>query len=366
MRAETEWPGGRKVVALVTVALELWSPGHWPAYAPMAAAWPLSGIDDTHSTSWADYGVTTGIWRLLDVLGDLTATVGVSGLMAERHPETVMAVHATELAATAPDRVRLVRSDPAAFEVLIGQADRVFANTDFFATGSAVGEYRQGLHLLAAAERAGVERAGVERFIWSSLDSAVSLTGHPVPHFDSKAAVAAHIDLMRSEEMLRKETDGWYTDHVSVLTTAPYFENLRDRLTPRPDGRGGLTFRLPLSVAHYPLVALDDIAWFACHMFDNWQSWGARDLAVIGDSLTGDEIAATFARVTGTPSTYIPMPHDELRAAVPDFGHDYAAMFQFFADRDLYARDRDIHLLRRLHPGLMTLKDWLHHTGWTA
>ncbi|WP_263406812.1 NmrA family NAD(P)-binding protein [Streptomyces kanamyceticus] len=108
------------------------------------------------------------------------------------------------------------------------------------------------------------------------------------------------------------------------------------------------------------------MAWFACHMFDNWQSWGARDLAVIGDSLTGDEIAAAFARVTGTPSAYVPMPHDELHAAVPDFSHDYAAMFQFFADRDLYARDRDIPLLRRLHPDLMTFEDWLRHTGWTS
>ncbi|MCX4725269.1 hypothetical protein [Streptomyces sp. NBC_01306] len=36
----------------------------------MAAAWPLPGIDDTHSTSWTDYGVTTGIWRLLDVLAE--------------------------------------------------------------------------------------------------------------------------------------------------------------------------------------------------------------------------------------------------------------------------------------------------------
>ncbi|WP_443033779.1 hypothetical protein [Streptomyces sp. CA2R101] len=108
------------------------------------------------------------------------------------------------------------------------------------------------------------------------------------------------------------------------------------------------------------------MAWFACHMFDNWQSWGARDLAVIGDSLTGGEIAAAFAQVTGTPSTYIPMPHDELRATIPDFGHDYAAMFQFFANRDLYTRDRDINLLRRLHPDLMTFKDWLRHTAWTA
>ncbi|MFD9635710.1 NmrA family NAD(P)-binding protein [Streptomyces violascens] len=288
----------------------------------------------------------------------LLATTDATVTVPTRHPESA---HAAALAATAPDRVRLVRSGPATLEALIGQVDSVFANTDFFATGSAVGEYRQGLHLLAAAER-----AGVERFIWSSLDSAVSLTGRPVPHFDSKAAVAAHIGLMRSEEMLRKETDGWYTDHVSILTTAPYFENLRDRLTPRPDGQGGLAFKLPLGAAHYPLVALDDIAWFTSHMFDNWQSWGARDLAVIGDSLTGHEIAATFTKVTGTPSTYIPMPHDELRAAVPDFGHDYAAMFQFFADRDLYARDRDINLLRRLHPGLTTFEDWLHHTGWTG
>ncbi|MFI7104257.1 NmrA family NAD(P)-binding protein [Streptomyces sp. NPDC050161] len=185
-------------------------------------------------------------WSAQHLLATADATVTVP----TRHPESA---HATELAATAPDHVRLVRYGSAALDALIGQADRVFANTDFFATGSAVGEYQQGLHLLAAAER-----AGVERFIWSALDSAVSLTGQPVPHFDSKAAVAAHIDLMRSEEMLRKETDGWYTDHVSVLTTAPYFENLRDRLTPRPDSRGGLTFRLPLGAAPYPLVALDD------------------------------------------------------------------------------------------------------------
>ncbi|GAA1114564.1 MULTISPECIES: NmrA family NAD(P)-binding protein [Streptomyces violaceusniger group] len=292
------------------------------------------------------------------VIQRLLTTTDAAITVPTRAPESA---HATELAATAPGRIELVGSATVAVDALVEGVDRVFANTDFFATGSAVGEYRQGLDLLAAAEA-----AGVERFIWSSLDSAVSLTGHPVPHFDSKAAVAAHIDLMRSEEMLREETDGWYTNHVSVLTTAPYFENLRYRLTPQPDGRGGLTFRLPLGAAHYPLIALDDIAWFTGHMFDNWQSWGARDLAVIGDSLTGDEIAAAFARVTGIPSAYAPMPHDELRAALPDFGHDYVAMFQFFADRDLRTRDRDITLLRRLHPDLMTFEDWLRRTGWTG
>lgn len=85
------WPGGRKVAALITIAVELWSPGHWPAYAPMAAAWPMPGVDDKHSTSWVDYGVTTGIWRLLDLLAELPATVGVNGLVAERYPEIVAA-----------------------------------------------------------------------------------------------------------------------------------------------------------------------------------------------------------------------------------------------------------------------------------
>jgi uncharacterized protein YbjT (DUF2867 family) len=292
------------------------------------------------------------------VVDRLLTTTDAIVTVPTRHPESA---HATELAAAAPGRVELLRSDLTDVDALVEKTDTVFANTDFFATGSAVGEYRQGLALLDAAHR-----AGVERFIWSSLDSPVTLTGHPVPHFDSKAAVAAHIGLMRSEEMLRQEPDGWYTNHVSVLTTAPYFENLRDRLTPRPDGRGGLTFELPLGAARYPLVALDDIAWFAAHMFGHWQSWGARDLAVIGDSLTGDQIAAAFERVTGTPCAYTPMSHDDLRAALPDFGHDYAAMFRFFGDRDVFTRDRDLGLLRRLHPGLLTFEDWLRRTGWTG
>lgn len=291
------------------------------------------------------------------VVRHLLATTDASITITTRTPDSKPA---TELIAAATGRVQVIRSNSGALDALFKRFDSVFANTDFFSTGSAVGEYQQGLALLAAAEQ-----AGVQRFIWSSLDSAVSLTGRPVPHFDSKAAVTAHINLMRSEEMLRKAADGWYTNHVSVLTTAPYFENLRDRLTPQLDDRGTLNFTLPLAEASYPLIALADIAWFAGYMFGNWQSWGARDLAVIGDSLTGNEIAATFTRVTNIPSAYIPIAAQELMAVVPEFGHDYAAMFQFFADRDLINCDRDVLLLRRLHPGLMSFADWLHQAGWT-
>ena len=90
------WPDGKKVAVKICVALEAWSDGHWPVYAPMAAAWPLPGVECRHSTSWAEYGATTGVWRLLEILNryEMPATFGVSGLLAERHPEPVLAAHA--------------------------------------------------------------------------------------------------------------------------------------------------------------------------------------------------------------------------------------------------------------------------------
>lgn len=167
---------------------------------------------------------------------------------------------------------------------------------------------------------------------------------------------------------MQKETDGWYSEHVSILVTAPYFENLQLRLAPRrdplADGRDGLTFYLPLGEGKYPLISLYDIAWFSVFMFENWQSWGARDLAVIGDSLTGAEIAASFERVSGVPSAYASVSLDMVRASIPGVGHDLAAMMQFFQERDLFTRDRDIAKLRSVHPGLMTFEDWLRVTQW--
>ncbi|MFF3571035.1 NmrA family NAD(P)-binding protein [Nocardia jiangxiensis] len=98
-------------------------------------------------------------------------------------------------------------------------------------------------------------------------------------------------------------------------------------------------------------------------MFRNWQSWGARDLAVTADSLTGDEIAATVERVTGTPCQYHSMPPNSLRSTMPGIGHDYAAMFQFFRARDILGLDRDLTHLRELHPEMMTFEDWLRATA---
>jgi uncharacterized protein YbjT (DUF2867 family) len=295
----------------------------------------------------------------------LANTVKSKALIFTRDPGSA---YAQSLVSQGGGRIQLIKgdvSDTDSIKTAMSKVDSVFCNTDFATTDSALGEYRHGISILEAARS-----KGVEKFIWSSLDSAVTLTNGriPVPHYDSKAAVAGYINLHRSEEMMQKESDGWFTNHVSILVTAPYFENLMSRLVPNRgdlgDGREGLTFALPLGNGKYPLISLEDIAWYTTYMFEQWQSWGARDLAVMADSLTGDDIAAQFQNVTGTPSRYASVPLDIVRQMIPKIGHDLAAMMEFFQDRDLFTCDRDISLLRRLHPGLMTFKEWLRFTQW--
>ena len=300
------------------------------------------------------------------VVAQLLARTGDDITVLTRTPNSA---RATALKDTAGDRLRLVEgdvSDPRAIQAALTGVSKVFCNTDFFSSQSPFTEFTQGTAILEAARQ-----HRVDRFVWSSLDSTATLTAgrRLVPHYEAKAAVAAHIHLHRSEEMMRRDPDGWYREHVSILTTSPYFENLLSRLSPDAevgaDARPGdsVTFTLPLGSGRYPMIGLDDIAWFAVHMLQRWQSWGARDLAVSADSLTGAEIAATFERVTGIAARYRDLPLSAL-ADIPQVGHDYAAMFGFFQEHDLITHDRDRDQLRRIHPALMTFEDWLRRTGW--
>jgi hypothetical protein len=82
------WPADRSLAVSVNVMLEGWTDDSAPGIGPMGN--PLKpGYPDLQARSWAEYGPKTGMWRLLDVLADarVTATVYVSGIVAERHPD---------------------------------------------------------------------------------------------------------------------------------------------------------------------------------------------------------------------------------------------------------------------------------------
>ena len=84
------WPGGRHVAVVFNVAFEAWSEGKAPGIGPMGNPLP-GGIFDTNALAWGHYGAVRGIQRLLRVLDrtKMRGSVMVSGVLAERIPETV-------------------------------------------------------------------------------------------------------------------------------------------------------------------------------------------------------------------------------------------------------------------------------------
>jgi len=93
--ADFRWPGRRLVAVVLNVAYEAWSDGKSPGLGPMGNPLP-AGVFDTNALSWGNYGPVRGIERLLKVLDrvKLKASVMVSGVLAERTPDTVRAIAA--------------------------------------------------------------------------------------------------------------------------------------------------------------------------------------------------------------------------------------------------------------------------------
>ncbi|MEM7624166.1 MAG: NmrA/HSCARG family protein [Planctomycetota bacterium] len=242
--------------------------------------------------------------------------------------------------------------------------DAVFCNTNFWSTASLSGERDQGIRALNAAKE-----AGVDHFIYSSLDAVASRSGGKLmlPHYDAKAAVEHEIDWRRSDEYMRQASGGWYSRHVSVLVTAPYFENFQSIFLPEPgqlvDGTEGLIFRGPLSgESDWQMVGLEDIGFFTKMMLDDRPQWGGRTLRIASDQLPMSRVVADFIEVTGIPAEYRPPTLEEFAASGIPNAHDVVNNFRLY--REGYAAPRDYQELRRLHPGLRTWKDWLRETGW--
>ncbi len=89
------WPGGKRIAIFFNIAFEAWSDGKGPGIGPMGNPLP-PGHFDTNALSFGGYGPVRGIWRLIESLDHhkLKAGVMVSGVLAERHPQTLKAIAA--------------------------------------------------------------------------------------------------------------------------------------------------------------------------------------------------------------------------------------------------------------------------------
>lgn len=215
-------------------------------------------------------------------------------------------------------------------------ADAVFSVQNYWLPGVGFeGEVRQGKLVVDAAQA-----AGVKHFVYSSVGAAHRGMGQK--HFASKHEIEQYLQASGLP----------YT----ILRPAAFFENYNFPWT-RPYLLNGQMESMGLPPEkRSQKIAVEDIAVFAALALAQPQTYLGQTVELAGDELTEAQAAATFAQVLGRP---VALTAPQGNGAAPD--EEMVAMYRFFSGEAYVA---DIPALRRVHPGLLTLEQYLRQTGW--
>ena len=197
------------------------------------------------------------------------------------------------------------------------------------------GEVRQGKLVVDAAQA-----AGVKHVVYSSVGAAHR--GEGQKHFESKHLIEQYLQASGLA----------YT----ILRPAAFMENNNFPWT-RPAILNGAfpSMGLPADKSNQ-FIAVEDIAVFVSLVLAHPQQYASQTLELAGDELTEPQMAAIFTKVLGRPVTVTPpqgnsnLPADEMQA-----------MGRFFSGQGYTA---DIAALRRVHPAMLTLEQYLRKNGW--
>jgi uncharacterized protein YbjT (DUF2867 family) len=196
------------------------------------------------------------------------------------------------------------------------------------------GEVRQGKAVADAAKA-----TDVQHLVYSSVGSAHRGMGQK--HFESKWIIEQYIHGLELP----------YT----ILRPVAFMENYNWSRAQILNGAFiGMGLRPEKGLQ---IIAVEDIGVFAALAFANRNQFLRRTLELAGDELTELQIADTFTKVIGRPvSLNLPT---QAEGRQPD--EEMIAMFNFFNGQGY---DADIPTLRKLHPGLLSLEQYLRKNGW--
>jgi uncharacterized protein YbjT (DUF2867 family) len=196
------------------------------------------------------------------------------------------------------------------------------------------GEIRQGKNVADAAKA-----AGVQHLVYSSVGAAHRGMGQK--HFESKWIIEQYIQGLNIP----------YT----ILRPAAFYENFNWEQAAILNGSFNALGLRPEKERQ--LIAVEDIAVFVALAFANTNEYLGKTIELAGDALTESQIADTFAKVIGRP----------VKLTLPSGGggrrseEEMKAMFNFFNGE---AYNADIAALRKIHPDLLTLEQYLRKSGW--
>lgn len=194
-------------------------------------------------------------------------------------------------------------------------------------------EIRIGTALVDAAVA-----ARVPHVVFNSVFGAHQESG--VPNHDSKHTI---------EEHLRKSGL-----RASMVRPAPFMEEMAPRLE-----RGEVVLRLPLPEdAALKMISVRDIGRVAAALLLGTAEAPGGAVEIVGDELTGPQIAAAFGARAGLPARYEALPLSVLPNDL-----DRAVFRQFARAAEHPA---DLTAVRAIEPATQDLAEWIRSTGWTA
>lgn len=217
----------------------------------------------------------------------------------------------------------------------------VFSVQNFWEKG--VGYQReidQGCKLARAAKK-----AGVQHFVQTSVANCDNAEG--VLHFQSKHEIEKYVDslglprtFLREVFFMENFTEpvmlGGEKKAMSPYWILPMITGLLDEDT------------------RFHMITVEDIAWFAADVFDHPQQFIGKHLDVASDSLTPAEMRAVFRKVTGR--RVLPVMKFSTRLLLRLTNPESARQFRWNNDIGWHF---DLAPLRRRHPGMVTLEQFL-------
>lgn len=139
----------------------------------------------------------------------------------------------------------------------------------------------------------------------------------------------------------------------------------------RPDGT--YVFASPIQDGHIPMIALEDLGFFARYSFDHREETSGKDLEIATDWVNWDRLVATFTEVTGQKAEFLRQSLDDwfkilLRTDYPvanerPYGDGSTTWRENFSGFWSLWRDdvikRDFEWLRKVNPNGYTLESWM-------
>jgi uncharacterized protein YbjT (DUF2867 family) len=182
--------------------------------------------------------------------------------------------------------------------------------------------------------------AGVAHVVFTAV---ATLTHQPADVAGGKSAIEAR---------LRASGPAW-----TVLRPVRFMSNYLGFGLPLDGIHAGIHRHIFAPDEPMQVIAVEDIAAFATFAFADPDRYAGRSLELAGDSPTPVEAVATISATTGLDVRYERLDRAAAEAIAPEVGRAW----------DLSERGEhwhaDIEVLRVLHPGMWTLRDWLDRSG---